>query len=352
MILLTWVKILAKRQLKSLFLIFLLILIPFITLFAYHLPKNNTPLNYQAGIYLDGKDSFAQDVASSLLADSKTISFILYSDLEQMTQDVSNNTIICAYIFPANLSEKVTSSNVKDCISVLMQSMATIQPAINELVYSEVLKLQGELIIQDYINSTQLFEYNDPIIMETLLKSYQTYTNSDDIFHINYISYSVEGYQQIESEFSGVTFPIRGILSILIFLSGLYGSVLWLKDSEKGIFQVFSKKKNQMAKLLYIAIPTCLFSISALISLAISQTYTHTLLEFTSLFIFNIIIYLFCYLFTFITKNSRNLISAIPILILACIIFCPIFINLGNYIPSVKIIEKLFIPYYYLHMFM
>ena len=107
-----------------------------------------------------------------------------------------------------------------------------------------------------------------------------------------------------------------------------------------------------MCQFLYVAIPAVLFGISALLTLALSGSFTNFGIEVLSMLMLIGLTIIFGQLMIVITRNSKICIAAIPGIIVGCLIFCPVFITASNYLPAAKVVEKLFVPYYYLNIFM
>lgn len=351
MTVITWIQLMTKRQLKNPLFVCLLLLVPLCAFLMTNLLPASRPVEYLVGIYQEGDDPLSQTLTLALTQQKDGFTFVEYEDTDKMKQDVMNSTLVCGYMLPPNLSKKATLNGNKTPIQVLMQASATIQPAINEIVYSELLKLQGPTILWNYVQSTELFSENEPAIQKELEDKYRAYTVSSSTFHIDYITADSQSALHTDPSMTSIAFPIRGVLSILILLSGIFGSVLWRKDQEKGVFQVFSAKKRRLTRVLYIGIPTFLFGISAFVTLLFCKDFTNWPKEILAMITYLILVCIYSCLLMYMVKKSSHMTAFIPILMLGCLIFCPIFINAGLFIPAVKIVEKLFVPYYYLQFF-
>ena len=47
-------------------------------------------------------------------------------------------------------------------------------------------------------------------------------------------------------------------------------------------------------------------------------------------------------------RRANAMISIIPVLLIACLILCPVFINITAYVPFAKYIRALLLPWYML----
>lgn len=347
----TWLFLLTKRTIKNPLLIILLVLMPFLAFAVNLLPSFHTNVSYEAGIYLDGEDEFSKQLCNALTESDGIFTFVEYDDLDRMYDDVKLNKINCGYIFPDDLIQRSELSQYNDCILAICQPGQTMQPAVNEFVYAELIKLQNYGIITNYVTSAGLFSSTDTDALEELIEYYEHYTKSDETFHILLKTYGTAGLSDKEYNTESISFPIRGILAIMVFLAGMFGSVTYMIDREKGIFQTLNNKYKMLCRILYAAIPAILFSISALITLKFSGIFISFAKEIPAMLLLIAITIVFCQFMIFITRKSGIYIAAIPGILIGCLIFCPVFIQASKYIPAASFIEKLFVPFYYLNLF-
>lgn len=348
----TWTLILTKRTLKSPLLIILLFTMPLLAFAVTKMPEFNNEIRYEGGLYIDGEDSLAIDIADALVNENGAFKFVIYEDLDDMYTDVQTGKITCAYIFPSDLSERSSLRDCKECITVIKQPETTIHIALNELVYAKLIREQNFDILPSFINSLNVFDETDTKAIDKLLEYYEMYTDSDMTMHLLFKTYGAGGINDSDTAPKAVTFPIRGILAIMVFLSGMFGCVTYMVDREKEIFATISNAYKILCRFLYVFIPAMLFGISAIFTLLLSGNFTIVSIEIPAMLMLVAMTVLFGELLITVTRNSKICIATIPGIIIGCLVFCPIFITVSNYIPAAKVIEKLFVPFYYLNIFM
>lgn len=347
----TWCFLLGKRTIKNPLLIILMLVMPLLALAANKIPSFHNDVSYEAGIYFDGTDELSAALMESVLGTKGIFSFTEYTDIEEMTNDVKTKKICCGYILPDDLSERVELKEIYGCIQVIMQPSESLQPAINEYMYAELIRLQNYNILTEYVTDKEWFAVTDTDSMEELIEYYEYYADSDKTFHINFETYGDSGLQTNEDAVSTIAFPIRGILSIMVFLSGIFGCVTFLSDKEKGIFETINIKYRILCQILYVLIPTLLFAISAMLTIVFSGIWTGALRELIGMLILILLTLAFSQLLIVVTRKSSVCIACIPGLLIGCLIFCPVFVQVSYYVPAAEFIEKLFVPYYYLKLF-
>ncbi len=342
----TWLWLLTKRQLKNPVFIAILILIPAAAAGVNSIPSMHGSTTYRAGVYADG-DGIARELAANLEKYDGSFDFVEYGDLDAMYRDVKNTKLNCGYVFPADLEG---SSAKPGSILVIHHPSNTIQMSINEVVYAELLSIQGRFIITEFVKSLGVFAEEDTEYTDELLSRYEGYLHSDATFSLVYHTYGVNGLTEKDISRNTVSFPVRGILAVIVFLAGLFGGVTWLRDREKGVFSTLTGSYGRLCRVLYTLIPTLLLGIAAMITMAVLGLYIPSI-EPAAMLVLVALSCAFSLLMTAVTRRSRSFAACVPVLLLGCLIFCNIFINAGSYVPAAKFIEKLFVPYYYLRFF-
>lgn len=339
--------ILGKHLLKQPVMYILLFCIPLISFFVTLLPEKANSSSVCAGIYFEAYDDFSCKLKDELINPDNSVKFVLYSDEEQLKNDVATSKIECGYVFDKDFTYKIKHAKYNELIKYYACENALLGNAINEVVFGTLIQLCGYSIISDYIEEDD-FEADYDEVKEYLFSRYDYYCDSSETFHID-----IETIDGLSLNNGGlatlaVSFPLRGMFSILIFLSSLIGSALWLKDRENGLFTHRDKKFMLVSKIVYPLIPALLFIICCEITLHITNNDYNLTTEFFLAFRYLLILFIYNRICLLLFKKSTTIISLIPVLVLLCLVICPIFVNLENIIPAISIISKLLPPGYFL----
>lgn len=345
-----WSFLLCKRQLKNFVLLAFLIALPLCVFIINHIPKaleNGTP---RIGIVLLDTDTTSVSTANSLMSDTSVLGFYMSNSIEELYKNIENGDTDCGYVFSKDITKQLDSQSYKGCITLIKSSSQFISSISNEVVFSALFRIYGKTIATNYINSSSLFSSIKTSAIKMAEEKYDYYVNGAATFYIDFETLSSNGttdtLSSIEVETS--SFPIRGILSILIFIAGLFGCIQWLKDSENGVFAPMSYSFQHISRILYIIIPTGLFAISSLITIYLAGIQLSFWIELKSMVLYILLIIVFGLLLSYIIRKSTLLISLIPVFIIGSLVLCPVFINIGTFLPVANILNKLFLPYYYL----
>lgn len=348
----TWFLILAKRQLTSPLFIALILIFPIAVFAISRIPVDENSGKYTVGLYIENnsEDAFANSLVDSLTSAEDFVDFIRYTDRQSMEEDIINEHLVCGYVIPDNLPERLHFLDITECITTLSLPSSTLQFSINELVYASLIKYHGYNILDNYLRVSQNFPKGD--YQAEVFERYEHYVNGERLLQINLQICASNGTLQPGKLTTSFDFPIRGVLAIMIFLAGLFGCVLWQKDNEAGIFQTVTGNYRHITKLVYIVIPTLFFALSSFVTLMLSGTSASLGKEAGGMVIYVLAILIFDLILLGITRTSKTMSACIPILLLCCIVFCPIFIDVGMYFAPARHIQKIFLPYHYMNFFL
>lgn len=100
-------------------------------------------------------------------------------------------------------------------------------------------------------------------------------------------------------------------------------------------------------KPLYAFISCVLFAVSAMLTLAVAGQLKGAA-DILHMVVYVIAVTLFAWLVAIPVRRANAMISIIPVLLIACLILCPVFINITAYVPFAKYIRALLLPWYML----
>lgn len=345
-----WFFLLLKRQFKNKALVIFLIGLPLSAFIISHIPKALESGTPRIGIVLQDSDPISVSTANRLFSDTSVMEFYESNSADELYNSIENGDTVCGYVFSKDLTTKLDNKSFKGCITLIKSSSDFISSISNEVVFSALFYQYGKNISGNFIQNNPLFSSVKASALKLYAEKYDYYVNGAATFRINFDTLTNNGDTDTLSaiEVDKSTFPIRGVLAILTFIAGLFGCVQWLKDSENGVFAPMSYSFQHISRILYIMIPTILFAVSSLISIYLAGVQVSLGVEFRSMSLYILLIIALGILLSYIIKKSSLLISLLPVFIIGSLVLCPIFINIATFLPVVNILNKLFLPYYYL----
>lgn len=344
----TWTLLLGKHILKMPILPILLAGIPLLAIITSHIPAADTRSGVEVGIYFSKEDELSGTLYNKLLESGDAFSFLRYEDKEKMIEDVKLGALECAYVFDEEFWTAVTTGNYKKSVQSYVSPATIFNSAANELIFSCLIQISGYEIIGGYLHTESFPEEAAAEAEEYLYDAYEAYCRGGETFHLDIVTMNGISINQEGSDSLGITFPLRGMLSILIFLAGMLGSVAWLNDNEQGIFAPRSVSFKLLSRILYIALPALLFLLCSQLTLFLTGNSRSFLMEFGLSLRYLALIVVFCSLCSLLLKKSSRMTALIPVLTLGSLVFCPVFVNIESFLPMLKFVSRLFLPRYFL----
>lgn len=341
-----WIYLLIKKQLKNPAILVLLIGIPIVSGIAANMNSLSGKPVPNVGIVVNDNDSIAVDTANSLINGDYSVKFYISPSRDELKKDIMNKKAECGYVFGENLSEKILNNTYEGSVELIVNSSDFIASMTNEMVFAAMFKNFAPDVAKEYLKKSDIFSRNKDIAITRFEQNYEKYKNSDETFHIDF-SMLDDSMETVEIKDSTGRFPLKGIMAVLIYVAGMFGMVTYYMDKEKGTFVTMTESMNRVGRVLYAFIPTLLFGISAQLALLLSKDEA-VLTDVIKMPLYIIAVTAFSWLLGCILRSSRKLISVIPVLVIACFVLCPIFVNVSAYVPALKYVARLLVPYYYI----
>lgn len=316
------------------------------------------------GYYIEKQDhEFTKVLYKSLVEASGKIDFIEYADLDEMLEDTSASTLECSYVFTEDLFNGLTEDDYKNTILRFTSPSTVISSMVDEMVFTAVFRAFGDTALCVYVDENpEIFTEHDADELKLALRNaYEKQLDTGHTFSLNFKAY---GDTAKDNTASASRLPIHGIIAVFLFLCMLLACSDYCTELERGTFNMLSPRRQFILSSCFIEswlIPA--FTSSALtliiaalkISLDISPSVTPGLstvfYEIVALFSYFIILTISGLILNLIIKKSLLISALIPVLITGSLIFCPVIISLSAILPIARVVEKLFLPYYYLIFF-
>lgn len=268
--------------------------------------------------------------------------FKAYDSKETLIKDVKLSKIECGYVIPEDLFERLLSGDAAGSVMCYKSPSTTFDSILNETVFSIVFPTISKINLKNYlVFSSNIKDYYadgslntddiDPIFQDYLIEnatSTLSFKGQPDSFELSTQTLLLS--------------PLKGLMAILILLAAFSGALNYYKEAENPVF------KLKKVRFVYILIPTFYALISAFISQFITVRTESVLASLVRLLLYSLACVLFVFIITFIIKSPVLFASFIPIFLLGCLIFTPIFIDVASFMSALRPISYLFLPYYYL----
>ena len=321
-----WFYFLSKRLYKKWMFIVLICLIP-VSIAALKLASTQEKGFVQIGVV-----NLAEDMGDKILDNLRDgkgiINYIVYSKEDVAKEDLQANKLDAVWILPENMEGRIASFvNRPDedhyIVHVFRKEDSLKTRLALEKLSSAIYPFTSRLFYLKCVREDSDFDLSN-LSDEEIYKYYDDFFTDERLFKFSFPDNNIEARQ---SEQDYMTSPIRGLLSVVVFLAGLASALLYIYDEKKG---AFSHVKNshrvaisfacQLAAVMNIG----LFAFISMFVLGVNVSFGRELLIFL-VFVINTV--LFC---TILQQLINRIIYFAPAMVLVSvfdILICPIFFD-------------------------
>lgn len=337
-----WCKRLFK---KSLFL-FTLFLLPASVLFLQHC-HSKTDAVIRVALYSPDKtpDNTAARLINDLKALSNTaITFYECSTPKELRQNVAENKAACGYIFPENLEQKLkeyADAQTAYITAVRLQDDVRTK-IVDEIVLSRLYHPISYHILTTFLDK-QTGKKTDT---DRLTKTYEKYSSDELLFQFEYANGDTNTLLN-DANTNYMLMPIRGIVSVMVLLSCMAGSILWYSDIDNALF-LMNPRKMRLCSFLSLLLPAIFAAFTGLITIKMTGISEHLLTELPAMLLFLCNCLSLVHLLRTVFRTKELFLAAIPVVTIGSLILSPVFISLQSIVPALSFVSKLFPTTWYL----
>lgn len=334
-----------KRQLKKPSYVFILCLFPIITIF-FKQDASHSSGTIKVALYLEEASDFSQTLVDKLVTKNSLVSFYVASSLDVLYDDVITKKAECGYVIPGDLLESLDQNKRNNLVTLVCSPSSTMNFVTNEVVYAELFEEYSlHLLLSYFETNNPLTNYQTTQTKEQLEEAYRFHMNNKSTFGFDFEN----GYDSFETnKTSLILASIPGLISIIILLAGFCGSLQYYEDKKNNVFQNIPYTYINIIRFLSIASPVFMATIIGYICLLISNRRYFSIQQLSYLLLYSFIVIAFVILLTILIKQKNMFASFIPIILIGCLLFTPIFIDFTQFVTFLKPLQYLFVPYYYL----
>ncbi len=316
----------------------------------------------------------ADEIWQRLQEQDGILNYQLYEKEEQLIAAVTKGEVDCGFVLPDNLIESVVQKDWQDLITVYTSSGSRMTAFAKEQIAGCIFSFYAEESYVNYINETDAFQKAEEqgILKEEIVQfaneAYLSHLVDGSTFSFVYQDERIANAQYLDEHISNPQyqdsmqadlekkreqdlqkFPVRGILAVCIFVSGLCGLLTdWQDRKEKRFVRLVSP---WMTTAVNVWIPTFFTSLASLAALYLTGEAGAFAKELFGLLFYQFLIVCYCSIIRIGLRKQETIAAAIPILTLASMICAPVYLRLALYLPVFRVVEKLFPTTFYLLFF-
>ena len=340
----TWYRLLLKSWMKkkSSWLQLVGMVLVVVLVAGIRVPDTNNTV-----IGLCNKDGdFAEDVIENLQNRESVFQFNAYTDENEMREAVIRGELESGFVFQKGFEKALEQGKPKNLITFLTTPLTTKGAVAKETVFAAFLERYSQEILLG--QEEQVFGEKSEEISKTLLEKNQKYLAGDELFRIDFEEVTANAG---ESEKKTETFPVRGMIVLLIFVMILidHGKKFEQKDCsvEKALT---GREKIGFEFLRYISAAT-IPALAGIVLLVGTGNAVFFIKEVLGMMLFIAILGAWMVLVGRLFRNGTTYASWIMTLVVGNLLLCPIFVNAAEYVPALRYINCVFPVGIYLKLF-
>ncbi len=333
---LMWLFMLWKRQFKKPDYLILLAVISALAFFLNVFSSDSQGIT-RVAIYAESGETEA--VLRESEKNGTAIKYTYFSSEAEARHAVTNGGYDSAWILSGELDRAARELVLRGTpMATVFQREETVFLRLSrEKLYATLYPHVSKALYDSFMHSN--FDSPDQTEIDRL---YYTQSEGRDIIEIEFNNSDTD-----PSRLSFLASPLRGLLAVALFLCAYSALMGFKKDREGGMFDRIPLRRIAFVEIAYILISVTNAAVLMLISLKMTGIFTSAALELLLIAVYVLLCTAFCVIMGELTDSIDILGALMPILTIAMLVLCPVFINLVN-IPA---LQMLLPTYHYLNSF-
>ena len=280
------------------------------------------------------------------LMESNVVRYILCDTPEQARSLVAKDQADVAWIFMEDLEGKIYTfaadrTRKNAFVTVVEPEDRVLLKLAREILSGVMFSHCSEAVYLQYIrqNVPELSDVTD----EQLLSYYHSVELEEGLFVFSDIQGNVT--QQQEDQEHYLLTPVRGMLAVIMVLAGLATAMYYSCDLRQGTFAWVPQRWLWTVELGCQMITAVNIGVAALLSLGLTGQLNALPGELAAALLYSLCVSGFAMLLRRIAGGIRGTAMVTPLLVVAMLAICPIFIN----IKELRLLQMAFPPTYYVN---
>ena len=341
---LLWFGLLNKRLFRKVGFLAILIAVPVLVLALSLVATQESGFLHIAVACEDPADPIAMRVVEDLTTRDSILQFVVIDSPAVAAAMVDDGTVEAAWILPRSMDAELDRFALDDrsgpVVKVIEQADNVFLKLTREKLFAS---LYPELCYKTYANYVLIELGGEGRIPEgTLEEAYDSSVSAEEAVRFAFADGTVD---DSGSDTEYLVAPIRGLLALLVALAALASAMYLMQDESAGTFDRIPARGRFPFSLAYLLIPVADVCIAVLMALRLTGLFTNWGRELLMVALFGVACAVFADIVRRLLRTPERLGIAIPLLSLAMLALCPVFLN----VRKLRIVQYLLPPFYYLH---
>lgn len=290
-------------------------------------------------------DEKGRELFDELQAEKGIFRFQGYSDEQEMIRQIENGTLECGYVLPEGFYDNLLRGKTARQITLYYSPASSAHKISYEVVFADLFEILSEDILKEYLKEIGYAGAELDKAKERLLALNTQYAGDGSTFQF---VYETTG-DQVDTKPENLN-TLRGCIGVMIFFMSLLGLGNCLE--QKNTWKAIPGNAGKRLKSGSVHVAICGSILIGGMCLWLSQAGSTPLKEVEGLLLYFVVLEIYIRVISLFIKSRKALYGLLPVVILGCCLFCPVFIRIERYLPGAEWISGLFPVTYYLKMFL
>lgn len=335
-----WYLLLTKRLLKRPAYWAVLLLVPLFAAAVALFSQQESGVLTVAVCLEDPEDPAARAAADRLLNAESILRCIGAEDPEAAREAVRSGKADAAWIFGERFGpglDAFARYGKGKLITVVEREENILLMVCREKLYAALYPELSFSLFSSYLSGELGIE---GLTEEELRSYYRSGHTAEELVRFTYADGT-----ELETGGSYLTAPLRGILALLLLLSGLASGMFCYREEREESFVWLSPGKRRLLPVLCHITAMLPPALAVLAALALGGVWLGAAQELVMMLLYLPACAMFCEILRCLCPREEHYGALIPILTVAILVFCPIFVSLNLLLP----LRAMLPPHYYLN---
>lgn len=297
-----------------------------------HMPSVKTMM---IGLFCEQDGNIEKILCEDLENSHSQFTFVTYQDKEQMYQDVQSGKMECGFLIQGNFTKRVLQNNWRKCVTFIANPFTTKGEVAKETFFAAFFKeYSGQLLAQ---SEKEIFTQQDQKRLEKMQKSSDDFLQSD-FFYTDIVP--VDTKVRKEQNDHG-TYPVQGIFAIFLLGMMYFANAKRYEPKGAWVQHAFTNRERFMfacvQELAAVTLPA-VAGIFLLLTTPQARSLWQELLSFVIFLAYAIIWTALC---AKIPGSTEGFLAYGIVMMVIAAIMCPVFWDVGAYIPVMRYLKYL-----------
>ena len=329
-----WYGLLLKRNIKQItaWLMTAALILLMLVVQGIHMPSVKTMM---IGLFCEQDGNIEKILCEDLENSHSQFTFVTYQDKEQMYQDVQSGKMECGFLIQGNFTKRVLQNNWRKCVTFIANPFTTKGEVAKETFFAAFFReYSGQLLAQ---SEKEIFTTQDQKRLEKMQKSSDDFLQSD-FFYTDIVPVDTK-VKKVQDNHG--TYPVQGIFAV--FLLGIMYFANAKRYEPKGIWVQHAFPNREcflfacVQELAAVTIPA-VAGFVLLLFVPQSRGLGQELLSFVIFLAYAII---WTALYAKIPSGAEGFLAYGIVMMVLAVIMCPVFWDVGAYIPVMRYLKYL-----------